>query len=79
MEKETTPITTRQEKLLKTVIVKSLTNKLGEHLNDKDVAKTFPTICEMAEEIVTEFEEMNLIDTAFKEIREETEEFNNQK
>lgn len=74
MTKETSPITDRQEKLLKTVIVKNLTTKLEKHLNDKEVIKAFSSVSEMAEDIVTEFKETNLVDIAFKEIREEEEE-----
>ena len=72
MEKETA-LTNRQEKLLKTAIVRTLTNKVQEHLNDKAVVKVFSIIADMAEEIVTEFNEADLMDKANKEIREDLE------
>lgn len=77
MAKETSPITDRQEKLLKTVIVKNLTTKLEKHLNDKEVIKAFPSVSEMAEDIVTEFKETNLVDIAFGTIIEEGEKESN--
>lgn len=72
MEKETV-LTTRQEKLLKTVIVKNLTDKIQEYLNDKEVVKIFPTIADITETIVMEFNETNLVDRANEEIREDLE------
>ena len=72
MEKETI-LTTRQEKLLKTVIVKNLTDKIQEYLNDKEVVKMFPAIVDITEKIVTEFNETNLVDRANEEIRENIE------
>ena len=72
MEKETA-LTNRQEKLLKTAIVRTLTDKAQKYLNDKEVAKMFPMIADMTEKIVAEFNEVNLVDKANKEIREDLE------
>ena len=78
MEKETkrellkeTTLTSREEKLLKTVIVKVLTDKAQEYLNDKAVVKVFPIVTDITETIVTEFNEINLVDKANKQIRED--------
>jgi hypothetical protein len=72
MEKETV-LTNRQEKLLKTAIVRTLTDKAQKYLNDKEVTKMFPMIADMTEKIVIEFNEANLVDKANKEIREDLE------
>ena len=72
MEKETA-LTNRQEKLLKTAIVKALTDKAQKYLNDKGVVEMFPMIADMAEKIVTEFNETNLVDKANEGIREDLE------
>ena len=72
MEKETALIS-RQEKLLKTAIVRTLTDKAQKYLNDKEVTKMFPMIADMTEKIVIEFNEANLVDKANKEIREDLE------
>jgi hypothetical protein len=70
MEKETI-LTTRQEKLLKTVIVKNITDKVQEYLNDKEVVKMFPMIADITEKIVMEFNETNLVEKANEEIRKD--------
>lgn len=72
MEKETA-LTNRQEKLLKTAIVRALTDKAQKYLNDKGVVEMFPMIADMAEKIVTEFNETNLVDKANEGIREDSE------
>jgi hypothetical protein len=72
MEKETA-LTNRQEKLLKTAIVRALTDKAQKYLNDKGVVEMFPMIADMAEKIVTEFNETNLVDKANEGIREDLE------
>jgi 5-bromo-4-chloroindolyl phosphate hydrolysis protein len=72
MEKETA-LTSRQEKLLKIAIVRTLTDKAQKYLNDKEVTKRFPMIADMTEKIVIEFNEANLVDKANKEIREDLE------
>lgn len=84
MEKETkkelfkeTALTARQEKILKTVIIKILIDKVQDYLNDKATAKVFPIIANMTETIVTEFNETNLVDKANKKIREDLEEEEN--
>ena len=72
MEKENLKaLTDRQEKLLKTVIVRILTDKAQGYLNDKAVVKVFPIISEMTEGIITEFNESNLVDQANRIIRED--------
>ena len=72
MEKETA-LTNRQEKLLKTAIVRALTDKAQKYLNDKGVVEIFPMIADMAEKIVTEFNETSLVDKANEGIREDLE------
>ena len=69
-----TALTTRQEKILKTVIIRNLTDKVQEYLNDKAVAKTFPIITDMTEAIIVEFNESNLMDKANEQIRKGVEE-----
>ena len=78
MEKETkrellkeTTLTSREEGLLKTVIIRTLTDKAQEYLNDKAVVKVFPIVTDITETIVTEFNEINLVDKANKLIRED--------
>ena len=76
MEKENSKaLTNKQEKLLKTIIVKTLTDKAQDYLNDKAVVKVFPIVADMTEEIITEFNESNLINTANEEIRGDLEKF----
>lgn len=70
MEKETI-LTIRQEKLLKTVIVKNLTDEVQKYLNDKEVTKAFPVITNITEKIVTEFYETILVDEVNEKIRED--------
>lgn len=69
--KEEKVLTNRQEKLLKTVIVKILTDKAQGHLNDKAVVKLFPQITDITDEIIVAFYEMNLMDIANQEIRKD--------
>ncbi len=79
MEKENLKaLTSKQEKLLKTVIVKTLTDKAQDYLNDKAVVKVFPTIADMTEKIIIEFNESNLVNKANEIIREDLEKFPNE-
>ena len=76
MEKENLKaLTNKQEKLLKTIIVKTLTDKAQNYLNDKAIVKVFPIVIDMTEEIITEFNESNLVNQANKIIREDLEKF----
>ena len=69
--KNETNLTDKQEKLLKTVIIKNLTDKSQEYLNDKLVVKVFPMIVDITEKILAEFNETDLINKANEIIREE--------
>jgi len=71
--KKDTILTIRQEKLLKTVIINNLTDKIQEYFNNKKVVKMFPMIVDITEKIIVEFNETNLVEEANKKIREDLE------